>query len=230
MAYNHYKRFSKNKASEGNKSPYSELNPHTLESPIMKNDNIIITSIDPGIVNCGIYTCAYNTTDKTHKSIFLKKLSFNKGNNHFLESLSEFETLENEKKLFSSSHYIIIEAQMSVNYDLVRMGQHLISYLLLKVKDQGNRPLIIEISPQCKTKSFSDYPKGLSKYQYKKWCTAKALELLQQRDLESEKDFIYILKHSRKSDDMGDTIAQYYAWISYIESEYNRPSLPIKKY
>ena len=203
MAY-HYRKFSKNKNSDGNKTPYSELNPHTLDSPIMKNE--------------------------TEKSIFLKKLTFNKGENHFLESLSQLETLENEKKLFSSSHYIVIEAQMSVNYSLVRMGQHIISYLLTKVRDKGNRPLIIEISSQCKTKEFEDYPKGLSKYQYKKWCTQKAIQLLEERKSEGEKDFIYILKTSKKSDDMGDSVAQYYAWLSYMLGEYNRPSLPIKKY
>lgn len=231
MAYNHYKRFSKNKGGEkGNKNPYSELNPHTLEAPVMRNDNIIVTSIDPGIVNCGIYTCAYNTKDNTHKSIFLKKMKFSGGENHFLESLSQFEELENEKKLFSSSHYIVIESQMAVNYDLVRMGQHIISYLITKTRNKGNRPLIIEIDSQQKTKSWNDYPKGLTKYQYKVWCTKKAIALLEERKSEYEKDYIYILKSAPKSDDMGDSVAQYYVFVDYLMGEYNRPSLPIKKY
>lgn len=223
MAYNHFKKFSSDK---GNKLPYAEINPHSLEAPVMKNKNIIITSIDPGIVNCGIYTGAYDTENKTHKSIYLEKLVFNRAVNHYLEALNKLEELEEKHKLFSSSHYIIVESQMTVNYDLVRMGQHLISYFLTKLKDRGNRPLVIEITSQAKTKLL-DCPKGLSKYQYKKWCTQEALKMVTEND---EPDYIFKLENAKKSDDMGDAICQYKAWIKIMEGEYNRPTLPIKKY
>jgi hypothetical protein len=149
MAFNSYKKFSKSK-SENSKAPYSELNPHTIDAPVMRNKNIIITSIDPGIVNCGVYVCAYDTEKGTHRSIYLKKLVFNTGKNHYLQSFNQLEELEEKFSLFSRSHYIVIESQMTVNYDLVRMGQHLISYFMTKIKDRGNRPLLIEISSQSK--------------------------------------------------------------------------------
>ena len=227
MAHNHFKKFSKAKSES---LPYAELNPHTIEAPVMRNKNIIITSIDPGIVNCGIYTTAYDSETKKIKSIYLEKLVFNDGNNHYLNSLKKLEELENQHKLFSSSHYIVIESQMTVNYDLVRMGQHLISYFLTKLKNKGNRPLIIEITSQAKTKLL-DCPKGLSKYQYKKWCTSEAIKYLKEQGQgESEKDFIYKLESAKKSDDMGDSICQFLALIKIIEGEYNRPTLPVKRY
>jgi len=227
MSHNHFKKFSKNKTDS---LPYAELNPHTIEAPVMRNKNIIVTSIDPGIVNCGIYTTAYDSESKKIRSIYLEKLVFNDGDNHYLTSLRKLEELENQHKLFSSSHYIVIESQMTVNYDLVRMGQHLISYFLTKLKNKGNRPLIIEITSQAKTKLL-DCPKGLSKYQYKKWCTSEAIKSLKEKGQEdNEKDFIFKLQNAKKSDDMGDSISQFFALIKIIEGEYNRPTLPIKRY
>jgi len=227
MAYNHHKKFSK---SNSKKKPFSEINPHSFEAPIMRTKNIIITSIDPGIVNCGVYTCVYDSETKKHKSIYLEKHVFNKGNNHYIESINILEAIEEKSKLFSSSHYIVIESQMTVNYDLVRMGQHLISFFMTILKNKGNRPLIIEISNQTKTKLL-DCPKGISKYQYKKWCVNKALDLLKERDNdEVEKDYIFKIENSSKSDDMGDCVCQYYGFINYLEGEYNRPTLPVKRY
>lgn len=231
MAHNHHKKFNKDKKNKA--SQYTELNSHTLEAPIMKNNNIIITSIDPGIVNCGIYTAAYNTETKKIKSIYLQKLVFNNNDNHFLNSFKQLNRLEDENKLFSSSHYIIIESQMTVNYSLVRMGQHLISILLAKVIDKGNRPLIIEITSQAKTQLIDEKkPKGLTKYQYKNWCVEQAIKFLNENgeNGENEKNYIYKLENSKKKDDMGDSICQLIAWIKIMEDEYLRPTLPIKKY
>lgn len=228
MAHNRFKKFSKD--GKTNSVPYGELNPHKLEAPVMRNENIIITSIDPGIVNCGIYTGGYNSETKKIKSIYLEKLVFNKTNNHYLDSLRQLYELEEKHKLFSSSHYIIIESQMTVNYDLVRMGQHLISTFLNLVIDKGNRPLIIEISNQAKTQLIDEKkPKGLSKYQYKKWCTEQAINFLEKNGFD-EIAYIHKLKHSKKADDMGDSVCQFIAWIRILEGEYTRPTLPIKRY
>lgn len=230
MAHNRFKKYTKD--GKKNTSPYGELNPHTLEGPVMRNENIIITSIDPGIVNCGIYTSAYNTETKKIKSIYLEKLVFNKTNNHYLDSLNQLYELENNYKLFSSSHYILIESQMTVNYDLVRMGQHLITTFLNIVKDKGNRPIIIEISNQAKTQLIDEKkPKGLTKYQYKKWCTEQAMEFLKNKgEIDVEGAYIYKLENSKKADDMGDSVCQLYAFIKIMEGEYSRPTLPIKRY
>lgn len=229
MAFNSYKKFSKKKQENKSKSLFSELNPHTLEAPVMRNDNIIITSIDPGIVNCGVYVCAYNSKENSHRSIFLKRLEFNRSENHYLDSLNKLEELEDEFDLFSKSHYIVIESQMTVNYDLVRMGQHLISYFLTKLKDRGNRPLIIEISSQVKTRLLECPIKG-NKYEYKKWCVNEAIRRLNERkNKEEEKDFIFKIETKGKRDDISDAICQYYAFLKILGGEYSRPTLPVKR-
>jgi hypothetical protein len=71
MAHNRYKRYSANKKIGNLKPPFCEFNPHDFDAPVMRNKNILITSIDPGIVNCGVYVSCYNTEKKTHESYFL---------------------------------------------------------------------------------------------------------------------------------------------------------------
>lgn len=230
MAFNSYKKFSKNKSAPKNNKGYSELNPHSLEAPVMRNKNIIVTSIDPGIVNCGIYVCAYNTETKNHRSIYLERLVFNEGDNHYIDCFKKFEELEEEHNLFSRSHYIVVESQMTVNYDLVRMGQHMISYFLTRIKDRGNRPLLIEINSQSKTKLLECPVRG-NKYEYKKWCIEKAISYLKERDnFEGEKNYLFRLESKGKRDDMSDAICQYYAFLKILEGEYDRPTLPVKRY
>lgn len=229
MAHRSYKKYGQNKHIGSLKPPYTEFNPHTHESPVMRNENILITSIDPGIVNCGVYTSSYNTQEKTHQSIYLERLVFNGGENHFIESMNKLDDLERKTKMFSSSHYIVIESQMTVSYDNTRLAQHLISYLMTSMKNLGNRPIIIEITSQAKTKLL-ECPKGLKKYYYKKWCCDKALEYLKSRENTKEESFIQKIESSKKKDDMGDAICQYYAWLKIMQGEYNRPTMPVKRY
>lgn len=223
MAYNHFKKFSSNVG----KANFLELK-SSSEPPVLNTPNVIITSIDPGIVNCGIYTCSYNIEDKTHRSLYLDRLEFNENkDNHYIESINKLEALD---KLFSSSHYIVIESQMTVNYNLVRMGQHLVTYFTTKYKEKGNKPIVIEINNQAKTKLL-DCPKGLTKYRYKKWCTEEAVRRINDRNNdEVEKHYIYKIKNSGKSDDMSDTVCQHYAFVEIMNDEYNHPTLPVKTY
>jgi len=229
MAHNRYKRYTANKKIGNLKPPFCEFNPHDFDAPVMRNKNILITSIDPGIVNCGVYVSCYNTEKKTHESLFLARLTFNSENNHYVESLKQLNDLEENHGFFSSSHYVVIESQMTVSYDNTRMCQHLISYFMSTYKNKGNRPLIIEITSQAKTRLL-ECPKGLSKYQYKKWCANKAIKYLEDRGGEKEENFIDSIKGSKKKDDMGDAICQYYAWMKIMDGEAIKPTLPTKRY
>ncbi len=96
-------------------------------------------------------------------------------------------------------------------------------------KNKGNRPLVIEITSQAKTRLL-ECPKGLSKYQYKKWCANKAIKYLEDRENEKELAFVNSIKGSKKKDDMGDAICQYYAWMKIMEGEAIKPTLPTKRY
>lgn len=231
MAHNRYKRYAGNKKIGNLRPPFCEYNPHDAEyeSPVMRNQNMIITSIDPGIVNCGIYVCCYNTEKKTHSSLLLSCLAFNKGDNHYIESMKQLNKIEEEHGFFKNSHYIVIESQMTVSYDNTRMCQHLISYFMSTYRNQGNRPLVIEITSQAKTRLLG-CPKGLTKYQYKKWCVSKALSFLEERKNEKETNFIHSIKACKKKDDKGDVICQYQAWLLILEGEAMKPTLPAKRY
>lgn len=230
MAYNRYKRFAANKKIGNLKPPFCEFNGHDKEyaSPVMRTDNMIITSIDPGIVNCGIYVCCYNTKKKTHESLYLSRLCFSKESNHYEESVRQLNEIEKKYKYFSNSHYIVIESQMTISYDNTRMCQHLITYFMSTLKNLGSRPIVIEITSQAKTKLL-ECPKGLSKYQYKKWCVQKAIKYLEDRKNDKEDPFVEKINSSKKKDEFGDTICQYYAWMKILDGEALQPTLPTRR-
>ena len=218
MAYRRYRRFNKNNPVGFSKPPFASFNPHTRAAPVMRNENLIITSIDPGIVNCGIYVCYVNTNTGETTSLYLARLEFNKEENHYISSSKILDELEETEKYFSSSHYIIIESQMSISYDNTRMGQHLITYFINKLKDKGNRPLVIEFNSQSKTRLL-DCPKGMKKVDYKKWCREKAISLLEERKSKKEEKFIMCLQGMKKGDDIGDAVCQFYAWMKVMNGE-----------
>ena len=132
MAYRRYHKFNKNNPVGLGKPPFASFNPHLKESPVMRNENMIIVSIDPGIVNCGVYINCLNTETGKETSIYMARLEFNKGENHYVSSLKILNELEETEKYFSSAHYIVIESQMAVSYDNTRMAQHLITYFMTK--------------------------------------------------------------------------------------------------
>lgn len=218
MSYRRYHRYSKKNPVGATKPPFATFNPHTYEAPVQRNENMIITSIDPGIVNCGVYVDCLNTETGKSKSLYLSRLEFNSGLNHYETSVKALDKLEKENKFFSSSHYIVIESQMAISYDNTRMAQHLITYFMTSLKDKGNRPLIVEFNSQSKTRLLG-CPKGLKKPQYKKWCREKARSLLEERCEAHEAKFISCLTSSKKGDDMGDAICQSYAWKKVFNGE-----------
>lgn len=227
MSYRHYKKYGKKNPVGAHKPPFAAFNPHQQEAPIMRNDNMIITSIDPGIYNCGIYVCCYNNVKKTYQSLYLEKLNFkDESENYYTRSIKVLDEIQEKYQFFSSSHYIIIESQMAISYDNTRMGQHLISYFSTRYTNRGNRPLIIEFNSQAKTRLLN-CPK-MTKYNYKKWCREKAISLLLERNSDSEKKFIECLRISKKADDMSDTICQMYAWIITLEGKSLELPLPYK--
>lgn len=216
MAYRRQFRTNKNISSAH--KPYHIFNPHSNPSPILRNNNIIIVSIDPGIVNCGVYIGYYDTISKKTSSLYMARLCFNKSTNHYVESMKQLKELEEKNNYFSSAHFILIESQMSISYNNTRMGQHLLTLLSTIVKDKGNRPLVLEYNSQIKTKLLG-CPKKMKKPDYKKWCKRKAQELLEQnKDQDHEKEFIVNLNIG-KGDDMGDAVCQFFTWIKIMEDD-----------
>lgn len=227
--YRRYAKFAKLQPVNG-KPPYAVYNPHSHDSPVMNNDNILITSIDPGIKNCGVYVNCFNTKTKEHTSILLTRLDFSKSetDNHYISCMKQFDELEREGEYFSKSHYIVVESQMTISYDNTRMGQHIITYFSTKFRNRGNMPHVIEFNSQAKTRMLG-CPKGMKKQDYKRWCKQKAIEFLKSRPNQKyEEEFAKKIKGSTKGDDMGDSVCQCYAWIMLLEGEH-RPQLPIRE-
>ena len=118
-----------------------------------------------------------------------------------------------------------------VTYFLKRYGncKHLITYFTTKLKDKGNRPLVIEFNSQSKTRLLG-CPKGMKKYQYKKWCKEKAVEILKSRKSDKEDKFIKKLEVTKKADDMGDAICQLHAWKMVLDGEAIKVPKPVSRY
>lgn len=235
MSNNYYRKFSNKKNPTGYniKPPYIVYNPHEGNAPLddpEEKDKITITTIDPGRINCGIYIGNYYRDKEKYWSKYLARLNFivsEQDKCQYAESIKVLDKLEEEYSYFSQSQYIIIESQMAISYENTRMGQHLISYFLTRFKDKGKRPLIIEINSKIKTKLLG-CPEKLSKYQYKKWCREKALELLKTKSLDDDNKnkFIKLININKKSDDMGDVVCYFEAWTKIIEDGLNQVPMP----
>lgn len=227
MSYGRYYRNRKLKVGE----PYCIFNFHDKESPKIKNKNIIICSIDPGIVNTAIYVLCYNLKTKEQKSMHLSKHSFN-DDNWVISMTKQLSNIEDEKNLFSLCHFIVIESQMSFNYDATKLAQAILTLLGTMTRNKNNRPLIIELSSQCKTKILGCLPrttgedKNAYKRRYKKWSVEKALEILTENE---DTEYLEFIRSERKKDDLGDAICQCNAWIKIITGEVYTPDLDFMK-
>jgi hypothetical protein len=119
---------------------------------------------------------------------------------------------------------------MTMSIPNTRMGQHLITFFCTLLRNKGKKPIILEITPKAKTKVLK-CPPGMKKPEYKKWCTNKAIELLESREDPREERFITCMECATKGkkDDMGDTICQAEAFIKIIESDMFEYPKPIKE-
>ena len=101
----------------------------------------------------------------------------------FTESVRILDSIEKETGIFSNSHFILVEGQMSFNTSMFKLGQHLLTYFITRYRNTGVNPIVIEYSSQCKTKLLK-CPKGMPKKgkgSYKEWCVGKALSILKER-------------------------------------------------
>ena len=209
--------------------PFNPFDPHDGPAPYYNGESIIVTSVDPGIKNCAIYVQKINLLNDKKTSIFLTRMDFNQDETHITSSIKMLEKLEKDMELFSRSQYILVEKQMTMSIPNTRMGQHLITLFCRMVRNKGKRPIILEITPKAKTKVLK-CPAGMKKYEYKKWCVNKAIELLESRDNDYEEKFITCIECATKGkkDDMGDVICQSEAFARIVKSDIFEYPKPIK--
>jgi len=185
-----------------------------------------LTAIDPGIKNCGIRVerrWSVNNQLVQIETVMNVRIDFktritalNKGidlsltgiggNANTIYYTESIKMLEKYMPLFAQSQYIIIESQLTLNYELTRFGQHLITYMTIGVRNKGCLPLIIEIDSKFKTKVFDIK----SDVDIKKWAVEKAYELFRRNNdavgigaLDSGKS---------KKDDLSDVVCYCEAW------------------
>jgi len=224
--------------------PYLIFNPHSLEPLIPTEDGTLNgIFIDPGIKNFAIrivnydpttYNCTTITQNKIDLTTYSSQLNYvcknivsedneYKSDTEYFNNLSKF--LKEIEHLLVPAHYIVIESQVSWNYDMVRLSQHLITYLMTSLKDVGNRPLIIELSSKVKTRKLGAVGK-MDKRQTKQWCIKKAKEIMTDRN---DRVMLDILNKKGKCDDHSDVICMEYAWWLILEDGFNKPPVPKSK-
>lgn len=223
-----------------NSDSYACFDPHSTPgyNPVSKNflktidsfssNYLGITSIDPGIVNLGLYIGFFwdNGTVSSHT---LETLNFaeadRSGEKISIQKYDQaIEMLDEYLPIIENTHYVVIESQLTTNPDAVRMLQHLITYFTLRLKDKGCKPIIIEFSSLLKTKSLGG-PVGKKKGQTadkakkerKEWCRAKAQEIFETLgDPFLERVVKKRAKRGEgksKYDDKGDVVCQFWAFL-----------------
>jgi hypothetical protein len=246
--HRHVARYNR-KAPTNHKLPYAIFNPHSGPAPLTSNIQtmsalepraesfIDIMSIDPGILNCGLRIERRRYIHNqllAVETIVMVRINFNEENRDEVKDpqTRQFDTayytrsikiLDKFSQYFLQCQYILIESQLPINYSMVRMSQHLITYLCTKVMDLGNRPLIIEMDPHLKSRLLGA-PGKMKKPELKKWSRTTALQILQNRDDNEARNAI--LK-TNKGDDMSDTICQCEAWWIILCGRLHVPPLPV---
>src|SRR5581483_1213435 len=134
------------------------------------------------------------------------------------------------------THYIVFETQIpykafrvgkkvkqGYNMENYRFSQHLISTILLSVKNKGFNPLIVEIPSYLKTRGLNAPPLKVER-ERKEWCKNAAKSILTSRG--DEFGLKILLENKRKMDDIADTVCYDEVWWSYLNEhpEIKKPS------
>jgi hypothetical protein len=118
--------------------------------------------------------------------------------------------LDSYLELLQKCHYVLLERQLPNNYQSVRISQHTLTYLLLRLRDAKYLPILVEVHPSLKGKMLSA-PKNTNSHGLKKWAVSKAIDICEQRGEEYSANAIRKergAKAQTKGDDLADTILQ----------------------
>jgi len=135
--------------------------------------------------------------------------------------------LDKYKEIWDKCTIFVIEEQMSFgkqnNKMAVRLGQHCASYFYIKY---GRAKKVVEFPAYHKTQVLGSQKikkatkagkvswKNIDKPARKKWCIAKALEILKER---GDEPTATIISKSKKKDDLSDVICQLQAYKTFIK-------------
>lgn len=204
------------KSQRPDKSFYTLYNPHTISYSDIRwtSSSYKILSIDPGVKNLAIavetrpYPSGKITLEWFSRYTLSPLISLDE-NGFEIVTYKEINMLFDEHiDLLLSVNIIVIERQLPFNYKTIRISQHIISYLMLKLANIPSLPVIFEVDPKMKTKLLGYIGDG-TKRSIKEWAVEKAISLLKIRDDEvSIKSILTERNHRgvKKADDLADTL------------------------
>lgn len=223
-----YKKFEEKLNKEmGNQCILYEVNDNKREWDLTQ---FVICSIDPGKVNFAlrIEERKYlKINENKYKFIYAKPIYFEfitlVGDKNCYTLLSEY--FDSIFDFIKVCNIFIIEKQLVKNYKCVRINQHIISYLLLKLKDSKINPLIYDIESKLKYSQFN--VKKLMERERKKRSVDIAIDLLTKRKDQWSIDIICNNRNKynkSKKDDLADVVIQIEAFMKYNNmSDYMPP-------
>lgn len=221
MSYRRLGRFNK-KAPTSVKTPYTIFSPHDGEFPLYNEPYVSdfygrsgetfcqIMAIDPGIKNCGICIQRFWSSGAI-ETVMLTRINF------LISDLAATDTiyytnciriLRQFVPIMELCQYIIIESQLPINYDMVRMSTHIISFLMMSLENKGCKPMICEVDAYFKSRIFKAPPK-MTKPELKKWCAEYAMKLLQEQ---GDTETYNVIAKASKKDDLADSWLYVRGW------------------
>jgi len=206
--------------------PYTIYDPRdggsVLHSSVLEEgtDYTRVVVIDPGPVNCGFRIATRDNTTGVISTDMQTRLQFKKckyeGCAEGKESVSYtnvYRVLDPYKSWFCMSHYILVEKQLKINYNLIRFGQHLITYMMGCTRNEGLRPIVVELDSRFKTRELGA-PSGMKKRDIKGWAVVKSKEILLSR---GDQKAYEALCCASKGDDIGDVVCYEEAFWSLLK-------------
>ena len=220
--YRRLARFNKSAKKTSVAAPYVVFNPHSI-TPICllpHTGQSTVVTIDPGVKNCAIRCGTWDPQTQLITTNLLIKVNFT--SRDFTDEAgsdigsdtsyyaSIFNALEPYEVYFTAAQYIGIESQYVENMDLIRISQHIITFLMTMVRNKGNRPIIIELDARLKTQMLGAPPK-MDKPQRKAWAAEMSKRLLISM---GEHHIAKFIDEQRKDDDFGDVVC--YERVIYL--------------
>ncbi len=208
------------KSEKPDTSWYTIHHCHDIPEPIMwynRTDYYDIVSIDPGRKNFAIRIERRSLTTYEIKALAFEKIDLigkdKEDSVQVIDSLYKRinDFLDKHLALIKLSHLIIIERQLHINYKMVRLSQHVITYLTINVRNAKFFPVILEVSSKLKSHQLQA-PRGISDKEIKTWAVSKANELLKIRKDDFSLEVLGTAK--KKKDDLSDTVIQIEAVFS----------------
>lgn len=237
MSYRRLARFNKNNLTQV-KNAYAVFNPHEGDFPLPNPPAVSafygrpdetfvqIMAIDPGIKNCGV-RIERRWSSGVVETVMLARINFLVCNDTPTHDTVYYtnciKILREYLPIMQLCQYIIIESQLPINYDMVRMSTHIISFLMIHLENKGCKPMICEVDAYFKSRILNAPPK-MAKPELKKWCRDYALALLEKRGDMVAHDAIV---KAGKQDDISDCVCYCEGWWKAINEGVQSIKAPV---